>query len=137
MPRTNNVAEGWHNAFAAMNAVKRPTIFKFIEHVLKDEAIARVKMNSCQKGYPAAPQAPKYRQRNAARKTALKTYLDAMSDKGDDLTDEDSGKEDGATDEATGDPETNEWVRTTDKRKNWLKTPAMQLLKAVADSTRL
>ena len=38
IPRSSNIAEGWHNGFSSMMGCKNPTLWKFLE-VLKDEQV--------------------------------------------------------------------------------------------------
>lgn len=63
-----------------MNGIDRPTIWCFIDALKKDEDISRVKMLSCNSGYPAPPQKPKYAQQQAAIKCSVQTYLKAIAE---------------------------------------------------------
>lgn len=129
MPRTNNVAEGWHHAHASMTGVQRVNIFKFIENLKKDEDLSRVKMHSCNTGLPAAPKTKVYRDRDIAIKNCIEEFLDAKSKQADD---QDEEKENGEEEEEEEGPDQSE-----KQRKKWLDSPEMALLTAMASIGRL
>lgn len=121
LPRTNNVAEGWHNAFASMTGVQRPSVFKFIDSLKKDEDIARVKINSCVTGLPAPPQLRKYKDRTTAIKNSVNEYVTKIAEKKDDSDDENDDND----------------IRANVEREKWLKGPEMVLLAAIATHSKL
>lgn len=139
LPRTNNVAEGWHNAFASMTGIKRPSIFRFVDELKKDEDISRSKMILCQAGENPPPQKPKVIQRNNALKTAVINYQQQIeaekrkqteeANKTDDSDDEEMIQENQETGKT--------WQRNTGSREDWLQSPESVLLKAVAHNVRL
>lgn len=139
-PRTNNVAEGWHHAFSSMNGVKRPTIYRFIDALKKDEDIARAKIVSRQSEHAAAPQKKKAAEQNDAIKNAVLTYVKKaeLAKEMDDDSDEDEDEDEAEAEsiEDAGDA-TNQWSRSKSSREKWLKTPEMVLLLAIANNSRL
>lgn len=116
-----------------MNGVKRPTIYRFIDAIQKDEDIARAKIISRQSEYKATPQKKKVAERNDAMKNAVLSYVKnaELAKEMDDDSDED--------DESTEEPgdATNQWSRSDSSRDKWLKTPEMVLLLAIANNSRL
>lgn len=129
MPKTNNVAEGWHNAFATMTGIQRPTIFKFIDNLLKDEDLMRKKIISCMTGLPAPPPVAKNRQQNEAIKTVLQRYLKDMAKKADEEEDEEVYEEHDEGEEDRG--------HEVDDRTKWNKSPAKTVLEAVTAHSRM
>lgn len=115
--RTNNVAEGWHNAYATTTGHQKPTIFKFIHALQLDENIARAKILSCESGQDPPPPKPKYVKRDRAIKNALLTYLKA--------------RENPPT-ETEIDSEEDEEEANHERKIRWHKSPTFMLLKAVA-----
>lgn len=109
-----------------MNGVNKPTIWRFIDAVKKDEDITRTKMISCKSELPAAPQKRKDAEIDAAIKNIVLTYVkeaEAGNEK-------DSGDEE----DAAGGGE--EGSGTKSSRDKWLKTPEMILLSAIANISR-
>lgn len=126
MPRTNNVAEGWHHAHRSMTGVNKPDIFKFIENLKKDEDLSRIKMHSCNTGLPAAPKAKVYRDRDNAIKNCIEDYLE-KTNKADE---QDEEKEEEKEEEE-------EMDQSEKQRKKWLDSPEFALLNAMASIGRL
>lgn len=138
LPRTNNVAEGWHNAFASMTGVKRPSIFRFVDELKKDEDISRSKIILCQAGEAPPPQKPKVIQRNSALKKAVLNYQEQVE--AEKLKQaEEANKTDESDDEDMnhGEKNANTWQRNDNPHDKWLNSPEYVLLKAVAHNSRL
>lgn len=77
MPRTNNAAEVWNNAFASMSGMKRPTFYKFVDNLKKDESIARCKIIDCLAGKSPDPPKKHIVQRDAALKRVINSYIES------------------------------------------------------------
>lgn len=127
------MAEGWHNAFASMTGIKRPTIFRFIDELKKDEDISRLKIISCQAGRSPPAKKPKVIQRNRALKNAVLQYQERIEAEKVKQTEQanktdDSDDEDDIQEEDNGIQE----LRGNSEREDWLKGPEFVLLKAVA-----
>lgn len=158
LPRTNNVAEGWNNAFASMNGVKRPTIFKFIDHLKKDESLARAKIIVCLAGTKPTKRDQKYANHDAALKQSVINYINdektakEAAEKAAKEAAEKAAKEAAEADEEiytddeiTDDEKTDDLEVEDDSeqagwrqaRDDWSKSPAMTLLAAVSHNTRL
>lgn len=133
LPRTNNVAEGWHNAFASMNGVQRPAIFRFIDNIKKDEDLARKKMVAFVAGDDPAPRKRKYIERDAALKNAVLKYKQQIEAEKDEDSEETDGEDESLEVEENG----GQWLRTKNKSEDWLKSPEMELLTAVAHKVHL
>lgn len=126
MARTNNVAEGWHNAFATMTGCQRPTIFKFIDAAKIDENISRGRIASCEAGLKGDPPIKKYAKRNEAIRASMNTYLKsvellvrARNEQDDDLSaDEDV-------------------LDQSELRDQWQNSPEFKLLMAIAHNSKL
>lgn len=135
MPRTNNVAEGWHNAFATMTGAKRPTILKFVEGIKKDEDIARTKIIACSSGGSPKPQKPRDAEKNVAIKTSVLMYLQKKEAAAKKAAEEESAMEEEEIEVESSDDEqeksSNQWSRSSDENSKWQKTPEYFLLKAI------
>jgi len=60
LPRTNNNIEGWHNGFSALLTSSRPTIWKFINCLKKEESINKMAIEQLIAG-DAPPRKIKYK----------------------------------------------------------------------------
>lgn len=135
LPRTNNAAEGWNSAFKAMNGVTRPTIYRFIDNLKKDQALARAKIFNCLACKPSETPQKIYDDRDASLKTAVERYnhdieqarkaAEAHADSDSDSDDENNaqGNEGSTVD--------------VDPKQLWLQSPAKKLLSTVAHNIRL
>ena len=65
LPRTNNNIEAWHNSFQANVSSTHPTFWKFLEVLLREERIFRVRMFQNQAGHAPEPQRHRYADCNA------------------------------------------------------------------------
>ena len=63
MPRTNNGAEGFHNALRTNVTADHPNIWSLIDSLKKEEGLARTKLAHAMRG-DAIRQAKKYRDAN-------------------------------------------------------------------------
>lgn len=45
LPRSSNIAEGWHNGFRSMMACSNPTIWKFIDCLKKEQNLTDTKIS--------------------------------------------------------------------------------------------
>lgn len=140
-PRTNNVAEGWNSAFSAMNGVKRPTIYRFIDNLKKDQAIARAKIIDCLACKPPPSPKKKYVERDASLKLAVENYIkaqSAMQKATEEAQTHDEVDSDDSDDENDAQRHQGSSTSEADSPKQlWLKSPAKQLLSAVAFNIRL
>lgn len=137
LPRTNNVAEGWHNAFGSMTGVKRPTVYRFIKELIKDADITRGKIVVCQSGTNGPPQKKAYKQRDEALKNAVINYLASVKQQ-EEMEAEKEEDIDADSDEEMATDGTNQWTRGhDDERDQWLKSPEFVLMKATAHSLKL
>lgn len=142
-PRTNNVAEGWHNAFQTMTGAKRPTIFKFLAGLKKDEDIARAKIIDCNAGKQPKPQKRCNAEQQEATKNAVVKYLEKRDAKiaaekaAAEIENEDGTDSDDDMDGAQQQSSTQQWSRSKTDRSEWLKSPEMMLLNAIAANTTI
>lgn len=135
LPRTNNVAEGWNNAFSVMAGMKRPSIFRFVEILKKDEAIARASIINCLSGHSPPPPKKKFAQRDEAMKRSVHNYLKAEKankEAVEQVTDNGNVSVDSSDDEI----EENQCSQGKSSHQIWQKTPTMVLLSAFAQNTR-
>ena len=65
LPRTNNSIEAWHNSFQANVSSTHPTFRKFLDVLLREECIVRVRMLQNQAGHAPEPQRRRYADCNA------------------------------------------------------------------------
>lgn len=113
-----------------MNKVTKPTIWRFIDALKKDEDITRTKMISCKSELPAPPQKRKDAEIEAAIKNIVLTYVkETESGNGMDLVDEEDETNESAAPESEG-------SEMKSSRDEWLKTPEMTLLSAIANISR-
>lgn len=153
--RTNNLAEGWHNAFSVSSGSSRPPFFKFIAHLKLDENMARQKMVSFEAGRDPEPPKPEQVKKDAAIKKCVLSYLkttqenmvaaqannesdsDHDSDSNEDSDDSQESDDDEDIDDNEDIDETaaNEDIET--QCQKWLSSPAFQLLKAISYNTQL
>lgn len=127
--RTNNVAEGWHNAFATTTGCQRPVFYKFIDALKTDENISRGKMVECEAGHDPPPKKPKYIKRDRAIKTSILAYLKARVQ--NDVQPE--ANVNSSDDEEEGEKDENAIL--VERKNQWQKSPAFTLLKAIAHNT--
>lgn len=132
--RTNNICEGWHNAFTSMNGVNKPTIWRFIDALKKDEDISRTKMISCKSELPAAPQKRKDAEINTAIKDIVQTYVKATEVDEGTLDSGQEEEENELSEAALAAGEEGDEAKV--KRDKWLKSPEMTLLSAIANISR-
>lgn len=123
--RTHKIADGWDSTFGAVNGVQKTNVFKLIEAMKKDEGTARVKMDSCQKGYPAPPLKRKDAEKHDATKNAIASCVKQIA-----VNSEKDGSEDEEENETTN-------SQTYNSRNDWLKSPEMVLLSAIAHNSRI
>lgn len=152
-PRTNNICEGWHNAHASMTGASRPTVFRFLDSLKKDESITRAKIIDCSAGKLPLKQKRKDADRDAAVKNAVSIYVDRMAaeakkaeEKAEAEEEDDEMNGEAGADNSDkmieGEPEAsqaggNQWSRESTQREQWLETPTMELLSAFAHNDRL
>lgn len=129
--RTNNICEGWHHAFSSMNGVNKPTIWRFIDALKKDEDITRTKIISCNSELPAPPQKRKDAEINAAIKNIVLTYVKKTEADNENNSGDEEEENESNEDAAAGGEE------TKSSRDKWLKTPEMTLLSAIANISRI
>ena len=60
LPRTNNNIEAWRNSFQANVSSTHPTFWKFLDVLLREERIVRVRMLQNQTGHAPEPQRRRY-----------------------------------------------------------------------------
>lgn len=141
-----------------MNGVKRPTIFKFIDHLKKDESLARAKIIVCLAGTKPTKRDQKYANHDAALKQSVINYINdektakEAAEKAAKEAAEKAAKEAAEADEEiytddeiTDDEKTDDLEVEDDSeqagwrqaRDDWSKSPAMTLLAAVSHNTRL
>ena len=65
LPRTNNNIEAWHNSFQANVSSAHPTFWKFLDVLLREERIVRVRILQNQAEYAPEPQSRGYTDCNA------------------------------------------------------------------------
>ena len=65
LPRTNNNIEAWHNSFQANVSSTHLRFWKFLDVLLREERIVRVRMLQNQTGRTPEPQRHKYADYNA------------------------------------------------------------------------
>ena len=65
LPRANNNNEAWHNSFQANVSSTHPTFWKFLDMLLREERIVRVRMLQNQAGHALEPQRRRYADCNA------------------------------------------------------------------------
>lgn len=117
-----------------MTGAKRPTIFKFVEGLLKDEAIARAKMISCDAGQKPKPQKACDAERDAAIKNSVQKYVKSKEAFEKLAAEAKQRKDDDSDDSEMDDPEeeqSNQWSRSHTEQTQWKKSPAMMLLSAI------
>lgn len=142
MPRTNNVAEGWNNAFATMSGANRPTAFKFIDGLKKDEVISRAKMIKCNSGEEPAPQKRRDADRIAAIKKSVLTYIERKETEAKNSTENSSENDDEVEEDEDIDMgeqqqlSSNQWSRSKSELTEWKKSPEMLLLSAIANNNQ-
>lgn len=129
-----------------MTGAKRPTIYRFIDGVKKDEAIARAKMIGCEKGDAPPPQRRRDAQRNSAIKNAVTTYLERKKEEAkqkaaDNEEEEEEEEKEGEVEEEEKSndersPE-NQWCRSTGEREKWLQSPEKRLLASIAQNSSM
>lgn len=122
-----------------MSGSERPTIFKFILNLKKDESIARSNIIKCLAGLAPPPREPKYVKRDAAIKQSIKNYIAAKeaeeeAKKAMENDDADEENDDDNIDlEEDGDSQQSGWKQTQD----WSKTPEMILITSISHNSRL
>lgn len=136
------MAEGWHNAFATMTGAKRPTIFKFLKGLKKDEDIARAKIIDCNAQKQPKPQKRCNAERDEAIKRAVLKYLEKRDEvakiAAEKAADASEVEEDSDEDMDEEQPQSStQWSRSKTDRSEWLKTPAMMLLNAIASNSSI
>lgn len=125
-----------------MTGAKRPTIFKFLKGLKKDEDIARGKIIDCNAEKQPKPQKRRNAERDEAVKSAVLKYLEkrdaaaktAAEKAAAELEDEDDADSDDDMDEDEQPNSPNQWSRSKTDRSEWLKTPVMMLLNAIASN---
>ena len=65
LPRTNKNIEAWHSSFQANISSTHPTFWKFLDVLLREERIVRVRMLQNQAGHAPEPQQRRYADCNA------------------------------------------------------------------------
>lgn len=73
LPRTNNAAEGWHNAFSLSVSSNHPTIFRFIEELKREQGRTEariVKLNAGEK----VTKSQKYKKTNDRILSVMEKY---------------------------------------------------------------
>lgn len=124
-----------------MTGAKRPTIFKFADHLVKDAAIMRAKIIDCKAGKEPAPQKKKDAAREKALKQCVLNYIEAAKkDEAEEMAKISSIDEVDSDDQMNSDDETatNQWSRTDEsERDKWLKSPEMTLMSTIAHHARV
>lgn len=129
-----------------MTGQKRPTIFKFLKGLKKDEDIARAKIIDCNAGKEPKPQKRCAAEQKEAIKNSVLKYLDKREEAAKLaakkaaaaaalLADGDSESDDEMDGGQKQSP--NQWARSITDRTEWLKSPAMMLLNAIASNTTI
>ena len=75
LPRTNNNIEAWHNSFQANVSSTHPTFWKFLDVLLREERIVRVRMLQIQAGHVPESQRRRYADCNACILRIVDYYL--------------------------------------------------------------
>ena len=60
LPRSSNIAEGWHHGFHSMLSCSNPTLWKFLDALKAEQALTDVKLTRRQLRDPPEPRAPKW-----------------------------------------------------------------------------
>lgn len=142
LPRTNNISEGWNNAFRGMVACHHPNIFTFMEYLQKENSISQLKIAKCMAGEnPPKTKKKIYAQRNERVKAALEKFdksQDTQTDKdttnGNESDTSENDDDDNEEDDDDDDDDDAEEVSQYDSVQS---NPFMQLLNCIADNTRL
>lgn len=79
LPKTNNGAEGFTNAFASLLGAHKPTIYKLIDALKKQQSLTELRMNQYIAGNVSGP-SKKY----AAHAMRLKTLVESYGETGHD-----------------------------------------------------
>ena len=61
LPRSSNIAEGWHHGFNSMLSCSNPTIWKFLDCLKKEQDITDVKITKMMMTEPPEPRSAKWR----------------------------------------------------------------------------
>ena len=60
IPRSSNIAEGWHHGFHSMMSCSKPTIWKFLDCLKSEQDLTDVKLTKRLLREPPKPRAPKW-----------------------------------------------------------------------------
>ena len=60
IPRSSNIAEGWHHGFHSMLSCSKPTIWKFLDCLKAEQALTDVKKTKRDGRELPEPRAPKW-----------------------------------------------------------------------------
>ena len=74
LPRTNNNIEAWHNSFQANVSFPHPTYWKFLDILLREERIVRVRILQNQAGHAPVPKRSRYADCNTRILTIVDDY---------------------------------------------------------------
>ena len=61
LPRSSNIAEGWHHGFNSMLSCSNPTIWKFLDCLKKEQDLTDVKITKMMMREVPEPQTAKWR----------------------------------------------------------------------------
>lgn len=137
MDRTNNIAEGWHHAFAVTTGCKRPSFFMFLDNLKLDENIARGKIVSFEAGREAPKKEKEYELRDAAIKNVIQNYLAAAGAEKAKEAAANANEDDLDSDEEEEQQQQQQQEDVMEQRNKWFNSAAYGLLKAIAFNTKL
>ena len=76
LPRSTNIAEGWHHGFNSMLSCSNPTIWKFLDCLKSEQDLTDVKLTKKMMKQSPEPRAPKWVRYDVQLQKILEAYDD-------------------------------------------------------------
>ena len=76
LPRSTNIAEGWHHGFNSMLSCSNPTIWKFLDCLKSEQDLTDVKITKKMMKLSPEPRAPKWVRYDVQLQKILEAYDD-------------------------------------------------------------
>ena len=76
LPRSSNIAEGWHHRFRSMLSCQNPSIWKFLECLKKEQSLNEVKMTKMMMREEADPRLAKWKRYDERHQRIIMSFND-------------------------------------------------------------
>ena len=76
LPRSSNIAEGWHHGFNSLLSCSNPTIWKFLECLKKEQNLTDVKITKMMMREAPEPRAAKWRRYDERLQAVINNFYD-------------------------------------------------------------